>query len=163
MKQRILGKVFAAALLLAFSVAPPAHADSANTKFTGKLSFISFDALPVESPGNAGIELSISQWFLDATDSRVTGTYTVDGQCTRLVTKGPGWGPCHGTFTVTNQGDSLPEWQGLVTVQPQFDRFFWNFSGHGQGVYEGYNLKFKVVSGTDYPYPWDADGQIVGK
>lgn len=64
----------------------------------------------------------LSIWFLDATDSRVTGTYAVDAQCTRLVTKGPGWGwgPYQGTFTMTNQGDSLPAWHGNAHAHRAF-------------------------------------------
>jgi hypothetical protein len=160
MKTRTLPLIIVMALMLMTLIAVPAQAESARVLFTGTFSFVSWEENQPESPGNASKEFAKTEWYLEATDARASGLYTFVGQSTRLETKDPAWGPTHGTWTMNNDSDPNPEWEGVVTVRPENTYFVWNITGHGCDEYAGLNMNIKIESGDDVPYPFPLTGHI---
>jgi hypothetical protein len=160
MKARTFPFMVVMALVLMTTIAVPASADSGRVTFTGTFSFVSWEENQPSTPGNASKEFAITGWYLEATDARATGLYTFVGQSNRLATKAESWGPTHGTWTMNNDNDPSPEWEGVVTVRPQSTYFVWHISGHGCDENAGMNMNFKVESGDNVPYPFPASGHI---
>ena len=144
--------MIAAFLAMAFAVAP-AQAGEKTTDYTGTMTFVDWENVSLAEVGPTVHAQSISQWWVDATDPRVSGMYILDGKCMWPHGEWFGWGPCQAKWTLDANADGQSDWEGQFTVSPQLDRvYFWGGTGQGLGEYAGMHVSFKIY-----------DGQVVGR
>ena len=159
MKARTVSLVVIVSVLLMAFAASPVGAGTKTTDYTGTASWggIWNDLEPPVVRGGTVHELVYNPFQIDTTDPRVSGLYKMISKCTWPLNNEFAITPCQVTWTLDNDQDSQPEWEGIVTLTagPYLDH--WNGNGHGLGEYAGLKMSFKaygMAAGT---------GQVVGQ
>ena len=162
MKARTVSLIIIVSVLLMALAAAPVGAGTKTTDYTGTVAFSgTWEDLELKTtPGGTTHELVLTSFFFNTDDPRVTGDYMMTSKCTWPHGKPFPYGPCQATWTLNNDADPQPEWEGLVTLNPGLHYDQWNGNGRGLDEYTGLKLSFKVNDMADGEGP--VVGQVIG-